>query len=374
MSRQLWIDDRVYELDWLLSSFDGQSLLAKAHQGKQRLRCACTPNGVEVYVSCRGPRFYVARMPGSGAVHAATCESGEDTNFLTGSPLYAPDVIVEQDDGSLVVIYGRPAITGIPIASMGIAGLIDLLLEQANLNRHHYRAGQDKLTWATTKHRLSGAAKTIFSKDARRCLDDQLVIPDTYSREESSQSQDALVQRIVNTNNALVCAPLKEIRRTAYGWMLVLKHLPGLRFWLSQTVANEAERNSSCLWSLTTPPRYALCIAEIKPAREQGSYTVLAMAMRQTDSAFMPCASDAESEAANRMRGEGESFLRPLRFDAPDDTPLADYALLDPDMTPVFIKSSTTNPVIDASRHSLAMLLQRHNVPIRTIAPQCNQE
>lgn len=88
-----------------------------------------------MYVAKGGNHHYISRMPGSGMLHDPSCESVADNNYLTGIVTYTPEVIVEREDGSLVVAYGPSPTETPPLNVMGIDGLFDLLIEQSGLNR-----------------------------------------------------------------------------------------------------------------------------------------------------------------------------------------------------------------------------------------------
>ena len=367
MRQRILIDNSLHELEWLSTTRAGQLLLEQLHKTKRRPLCNCVPGGVEMYVAQRGSLFYVSRMPGSGVLHDPSCESVEDTNYLTGTTAYTPDVITERSDGSLVVAYGKLTQRTPPLPTMSIAGLLDLLLEQANLNRYSHREGQEKLTWAATRNRLLGAAEGILFRHNLHALINHLAIPASFDKDSSTQEQAQFETALRTTPQALICAPFKEMRKTTYGRLLVLKHLSNLRFWVTEEVSAAAEAMSHSLFRMDRAPRYALCLGEVKPAKSEGSFTVTSLSIRTTDVAFMPCANDHEAEVSGKLRSEGASFVRPMRFDAPADMALADYALLNDEMTPIFVRTPTGNAEMDAARRALVAMFERNRTQVRII-------
>lgn len=368
MRQRILIDGKVHELDWLMTTHAGQALLGALHKTHRRPRCNCVTGGVEMYVACRGRLFYVSRMPGSGILHDPLCESVEDTNYLTGVTAYTEDVIVEREDGSLVVAFGDPPQSPPPLPVMSISGLFDLVIDQANLNRHLHNLGADKLTWTAARLRLLCAAESIFFRDTLHSLFDHIAIPPPFDKANSAQSQAQFEQALRSTPRVFICAPFKEMRKTPYGRLLILKHLANLKFWVSEEIGESAERRSCGTFSMDAPPRFALCLGEIHPAKNPGSYTVDSLSIRTTDAFFMPCSGDQAADAANQMRTEGASFLSPLRFDAPADMALADFALLNGEMTPIFITSATGNIVRNSSDGARADRFERNRAHGRIVS------
>lgn len=366
MHQRILINNAPHKLDWLLSTRAGQALLAHLYETKQHPFCNCVKgNGVKMYVARRGDHFYVARMPYSGSLHAPDCGSVEDVNFLTGITSYAPEAITEQEDGQLVVNLSAP-LTGItPVPSLSLSGLFDLLIEQAGLNRYHHHSGAVKVTWASVRDRLLAASEKLSFNDSQAAADSLLVVPKPYDKDLYASDISDFEARLRTAKDVFLCAPLKEIRQSAYGWLLVLKHLPHFRFWISHNVATAAAHTSHGQFQLDFPPRFALCLCSVRANKTPGSFTVNALSIKATDAFFMPCANERFSEVAATLREEGASFVRVLRFDAPPSTLLADYALLDATMTPVFVDAPSGDINVDSARRSLAGLFAKNGCPAR---------
>ena len=316
-----------------------------------------------MYVARRGSHFYVARMPGSGSLHAPDCASVEDVNYLTGFTAYAPEAVAELDDGCLAVNFSPSASGDDPVSSVSLSGLFDLLIEQANLNRYIHCGEPAKVTWSAVRTRILSAATNLMIGTS--ALSEQLAVPRPFDKEAGDSETADFEASLRTATPHLLCAPFKEIRKSPYGWQLVLKHLPRLRFWLSDEVAAAAEQASYGHFCLDAPPRFALCLAVVRANKTPGSFTVSHLSVKPTDASFMPCANDRFAEISDQLLKAGESFVRVLRFDAPTATPLADYALLDASMTPVFIDTPTGNLDVDATRRSLANLFEKNGCPAR---------
>jgi hypothetical protein len=317
-----------------------------------------------MYIGRRGHVYYLSRMPDSGFLHADGCDSVEDSTILSGSNSYAPGAIVEQPDGSLCLATNleRRDRQDPPLTEVSIDGLLDLIVEQADLNR--IAAGDDTRTWAAVRERLGEAATLV--RLGNTPLTSSLYLPDRYSRERSAEML-AECEGFLKTEagHAIVCAPLKEIRTTTYSWQIVLKHLPGLRLWVSKEVAEDLESR----WRMpyfSRPPHFALCLLIAKPGRREGNYSVTNMACLPTNSNFLPCMTEREASVADELICAGHHLLRPLRFDNDSSNVLADFAILDGDTPePVFVLAPTGDEVKDSAKRSMVGLMQRNHAKVK---------
>jgi len=362
--QRIALGTEIHTSKWLGETRAGQDLLAASRRASQRPRCMCVPDGVEMYVGRRGRVYYLSRMPGTGFLHADNCQSVESASLLSGIHAYAPGAIVEQSDGlvSLSLDIERTDRQTPPITRVSLDGLLETPVEQADLNR--ISPGSTARTWTSVRDRLSEAAHWI--QVGSKSLSPLLYLPERYDKELGAASQAACEAFIATAQGlALLCAPLKDFCCTAYSWKIGLKHLPGLRLWVSKDVANELEHR----WrapGFTRPPRYALCLVAAKPGRRPGNFTVTNMACLSTDSNFFPCRTDREALIASELLTAGHSLLRPLRFDCEPSQVLADFAILDgDDPEPVFVLSPTGDEELDMAKRRLASVMQRHQAPMK---------
>lgn len=362
--QRITIGTEIHTAEWLLSTRAGQFLLKEIHGTERRPRCTCKPDGVEMYVGRRGQIYYLSRMPGSGFLHEDNCASVEDSTLLSGALSYEPGAIIEGADGTLQIASNleRRERQGVPINEVGIDGVLDLLVEQANLNR--VQSDEDQRTWSIVREKLLVAADAISV--GGNPLSARLFLPERYIRERSADELAACEEKIRSADgHALIIAPLKELRLTTYSWQVVLKHLPGLRLWASKEAVEQMEAR----WAVpyfNANPEYALCLVVAKPGRREGNYTVTNMALLATDANFFPCRSMREAEVAAELFAEGHSLLRPLRFDSAPAIALADFAILDGDNpTPVFVLAPTGDEEFDTAKRSVATLMERNLAQVR---------
>ena len=354
----------VHSAEWLVSTRAGQALLAASHGTDHRPRCMCQLGGIEMYVGRRGHVYYLARMLGTGFLHAERCESVEDGKLFSGAFAYAPGAIIEEPNGilSLSANLGRMDRQPPPPTAVSIDGVLDFLVEQADINR--VNAGDEPNSWASVRDRMMEAA--TFIKLGGANLASHLYLPERYSRERGAEIL-AECESLLKTGGeyTLICAPLKEIRATTYGWQVVLKHLPGLRLWASKEAAQAMERRlrTSCF---NNPPTYALCLVAAKPGQREGNYSINNMACLTTNSRFLPCRTERQAEVADSLIKDGRStLLRPLRFDCAPVLALADFAILGDDTPePIFVLSPSGDDDLDAAKRSMANLMQRNRAKV----------
>lgn len=362
--QRIAIGTGIHTAEWLVSTRAGQLLLKESHGTDRRPRCMCQPGGVEMYVGRRGQVYYLSRMPGSGFLHADHCASVEDNTLLSGALSYAPGAILEGSDGTLQLAANldRRERQAEPITEVSIDGLLDFLMEQANLNR--VQTGEESRTWSIVREKLIAASQAITVGTVP--LSAVLFLPDRYVRERSANELAACEAKIRAAHGgALILAPLKELRLTTYSWQVVLKHLPGLRLWASKEAAEQMEARWAAPY-FNANPEYALCLVVAKPARREGNYTVTNMAVLATDANYFPCRSHREAEVAAELIAEGHPVLRPLRFDRDPGLVLADFAVLDGDNpTPVFVLAPTGADEFDAAKRSVAALMERNHAQVK---------
>lgn len=363
--RRIAIGAEIHPADWLVSAPAGQSLLRAHRHSGHRPRCMCVPHGVEMYIGRRGTNYYLARMPGTGFLHAEDCESVEDNTFYSGAAAYMPGVIVEAADGALSMVADldrlqRPTD---PITAASMDGLLDLLTEHAALNR--LPAHARSRSWPAIRDRLLSASQWI--RIGGEPLGARLFVPMRYELETSAASLiacEAFLKEHSDQGHALICAPLKDVIPTPYGWRVILKHLPNLRLWTSRDIASTLQTR----WGsphFDTPPRWALCLVSAKPGRLPGNYSITNMACLPTDAHYMPCGEPRTATVLDALVAEGLSLLRPLRFDCDPQQPLADFVILRDDTPePVFVLAKE-NDVACAEKSALVSILRRNQAQVR---------
>lgn len=356
LNQRLQVQGKIHEAKWLLRTHAGQQLLANAYSAPVRPRCMCMPTGVEMVVAKRGSRYYLARMPGSGPLHAATCPCIEASdNYLSGVDCYRPGVIDQEPDGSLSVRFDPATPRGRDLPSVGIEGLLDLLIDEAGLNVYDPAAAP--MRWQAANKALHRAAQLIRMGDT--LLADRMLVAEPFDKDNRDAQHGRQLDFLGAEPGRLVVAPLREIAKTEYGWKVTLKHLPAIRFWLPKQVGQDLYARCGGLVALDAPPP-ALCCVVTKPARQESSFGIAAIAIRRVDDALIPCNSATEADIAGALAGDGRRFIRPLRFDSAWDRVLADYAFSHDGRDCLgFAFLPSGNDILDEAKRRTAMPLIR---------------
>lgn len=343
------LGSQQHTLTWLMSTHQGQQVLAAAHANGTRPRCLCIPAGIEMYIARRKNTFYLARRPGTGMLHAPDCPSMEDVNLFSGASRYAAEAIVELPDGGLQIRYAESSAHSPGAQSVGIDGLLDLLIETASLNE--WETSKAERSWPSVRDRLISAAGQILM-DGNGSIASCLLLPvnfdkSTYDRQRLAD--EAFLSGADDTR--FILAPLREARASQFGWQLSLKHAPRTKFWISKRLGHELEARSAGTIQLDAVDFPALCLARTRRTRGEG-FAVEALALRRIDRGYMPCLSNEESLAAAQLAAKSIPHIRPLRFDMPFDTPLCDYAITDRggSLWPVFVMEATGSTLLDATK------------------------
>ena len=92
---------RINEHTYQLGASAFGAALVEAHARRIRPLCMCLGRGVEMYVAKIAGKFYIKRMPGTGAHHAPVCDSYEEPQELSGLGQVMGTAITENPDDGL---------------------------------------------------------------------------------------------------------------------------------------------------------------------------------------------------------------------------------------------------------------------------------
>ncbi|MDK9702445.1 MAG: DUF1173 domain-containing protein [Sulfuritalea sp.] len=355
----------THAVEWLLRTVTGQGILASAHAAGERPRCQCVPATVEMYVAKRGRRYYLARMPGSGPLHAPHCNSLEAANLLSGMDCYAEGALAHEMDGAMRVRFDAAVELGENLPACGMNGLLDVLIEGAGLNVVAVGA-EPRVRSAEALQRLRDAATKVLLAD-RGPLSRFLLVPEPFEKERADVQNEGYLALLASDPLPLVCSTIRTLQPSEFGWLLRLKHLPRIKFWLSQTTG--AALFSRCAGTLGPEDVIgSLCLLQVKQGRSTDSFSVKGIALRQIDARKMPVLSNAEMVVANELVLHGSGFVRPLRFDAPWSRVLADYLLTqDAAASLAFVFSPTGCTDYDEAKKRVAGPLIRGGIAIELL-------
>lgn len=334
------LGEKVYS-GRFLGTHPGQNIL-KTYHGDTRLRprCLCVPGGVPMQVTQRGERFHLARMPGTGILHAKSCPDNEDVNLFSGVSCYTPAALQTSATGDWIVRLAINTLPGLPIPAMSLNGLLDLMIETAGLHSFEPASPRPQ-AWSFTRSLLQSAARRMQIDGVGR-LADLLLVPERYNQDGRSEMRAALEGFFASQDAEtprFVCSYLREAQQTEFGHMLTLKQLPEFRFWISGNLPDSLPlRDDADGGGL-------LVLAMVKQGRKAGNAKVQSIAWRRLSPRVILSANSSEDAAIEQFISQGQNFFKPLRFDAPAEVPLADFILTSKESTqPVFVLHDSAVP------------------------------
>ena len=355
MSKQrILLNHQSHLLNYLLTSPAGQDVLKEAYADGVVPRCQCKASGVEMYISRRGNTYYLAKLPDSGFLHANDCPSGCAGGVISGLETYGHGAVVYRDLKYRVhYTESRSFIDRLP-CTCTIDGLLDLLMELAGLNTKY---PNETSTWGTYFQKMREVSGTIEVNGQN--LADLLFVPQSFDM-ESADEINAEISRHLDQSGKVqwVCAPLKSVQSTKYGWLIKLKHLGKQFFWVSSQTSRLSTVRSSSPINMGAPPEHAMCLLGIRPGRDHFNFNVTEFAIRPTDTSLFPT-SDKLNGLLAFLLGQRLPVIRPLRYDAHPDHVMADFGLIQENsVIPAF--KLTKEDSNNGDRRRLAHLIQRN--------------
>jgi Protein of unknown function (DUF1173) len=339
--------------------------LAAAHAVRQRPKCLCLVQGIEMYVARLGEGFIVKRMPGTGSRHAPDCASYEPPPEASGLGQVLGTAIKEDPATgetalrlgfSMSKLGGRttmpaPGSPSDSVASDGsklsLRGLLHYLWDQAELTR--WQPGfAGKRSWGTVrKHLLLATENKVARGEALRS---RLYIPEPFSIEQ----RDALnARRIAQWGHAvatpgkpqhlmLLIGEVKEIVPARYGFKAVIKHVPDQAFALDEQLYRRLGRrfdSELALWA-SADTVHMVVIATFGVS-EAGIPAIGEMSLMPVTPQWLPIEDSFERQLVERLVADGRAFIKGLRYNLPRGECVAAATLTD---------TSTTGPLLFIER------------------------
>jgi hypothetical protein len=330
--------------------------LAAAHADRQRPKCLCHVQGIEMYVARLAGTdqgFIVKRMPGTGNRHAPDCASYEPPPEASGLGQVLGTAIREDPATgetalrlgfSMSKLGGRTTMPAPGSASdsvtsdgmkLSLRGLLHYLWDQAGLTR--WQPGfAGKRNWGTVrKHLLLAAENKVARGEALRS---RLYIPEPFSIER----RDTLTaRRVAQWSHAaatpgkplhlmLLIGEVKEIVPARYGFKAVIKHVPDQAFALDEQLYPRLGRrfdSELALWAYAdTVHMVGIATFGVSDA---GIPTIGEMSLMPVTPQWLPIEDSFERQLVERLVAEGRGFIKGLRYNLHRDQCLATAMLTD---------------------------------------------
>jgi len=346
----------LYDVDGKIYADDApglQAALAAIYNTDKRPHCLCRPEGVPMYVS-RFTDFVIKRMPESGGTHAPDCDSFEIADADSGRGLHAGEAIQVLDDGQLRLRLGftltryegrsvphappsgsaKDSVAA-PRGALSIGALLHLLWNEAGFNKWSPRMA-GKRHWGVIQYYLLQAAGAMEAKGGR--LSDYLLVPEAF---RSDKKQEILVRhnaQLAHLGKAdagvfpmlVLIGEVKQLEETSHGARVTIKHLPEIALEVAEDLLKGLRRHFGALIeSVQTNEGGALIVACTIRQRAPGRYCMEAASLMLVNEQWIPVNNRFERAVADALIAANRSFIKVLRYGAPERFAYANFVLRD---------------------------------------------
>ena len=128
---------------------------------------------------------------------------------------------------------------------------------------------------------------------------------------------------------------LKELRATALGYELVLKHLPYGAFFIEEKAGARAKRTFEPELQALSAGQVKLIAACLFHAKREHVYQIESLTLMMTSSEWIPLDHGYEKDLVDKLVAEQRAFLKPLRYDAKHAGKFPNFLLLDAGEQPI---------------------------------------
>lgn len=340
---------------------DVQKLLKIDYERGVRPRCLCNATGVEMTIRKLPSRYVIAKMPDSGHVHDANCDSYSPEDADIGvreakSHLPKPDANGTTWMKLNVALSEKPEqLTNRPVrhfsresrhpssGQTSLLGLLQHAWSESGLNRWHPNMAS-KRGWRTIHRLINEYATTVVA--SKRPLQSRLFIPAPFNLatrlqqlEEFQEFMQPFEQAPDGTVQfAILIGEVTTLASTRFGGRISIKHLKDFNFWLSSDAYEKiTQRFERAIRHVNEPEtlNHVVGIFLVRRSNEGQSYHVRTGALMVTNANWIPVESSYERQIADALVASNRHFMKPLRYDCEDDVVLPDFLLLDLTSKPV---------------------------------------
>ncbi|MBE2242146.1 MAG: DUF1173 domain-containing protein [Burkholderiaceae bacterium] len=330
--------------------------IAAAHAARQRPRCLCLVEGIEMYIARlagTSEGYIVKRMPDTGSHHAPDCPSYEPPPEASGLGQVLGSAITEDPvtgetmlklDFPLAKMPGRSTMPhagseGDSVSSTGtklsLRGLLHYLWDQAELTRWH-PGFAGKRTWATVRrHLLQAAEHKLARGDALRA---RLYVPEPFTidrREAISARRLTQWQHVVATPGKpqrlmLLIGEVKEIVPARFGFKAIVKHMPDQAFAIDEQLYRLLGRcfePELALWG-ATDDIHMVMVATFGVS-SAGVPAIVEMSLMPVTAQWLPIEDSFERQLVEHLVADGRAFIKGLRYNLHREQRVATATLTD---------------------------------------------
>lgn len=319
------VDGVAHEVGMLVNTQRGQQRLRELQAAGRRPLCPCAP-GAALYVTQRCGRYCLAKMPGSGPLHARSCGHYVAATWADGLDAYAGSAVSRATTGRSRLKLCRDAGRDAHADAVSLDGLFDFILSEAGLN---YRDPQTRRSWSLVRGQLLSAA-ALFELDNGDALGDLFFIPSLLARDDyPAQVAHCLDWMRAGGTYHFVVAPVSRVMPSPFGYGVRLKYLPSLTIWIKRAVMDQwLSRWCEGIDTHLLGGQPLLALVEVRASGKSHEAYAAGISFRFVASDYQPVAHPALVEECIQL-GTAGPVVSPLRFDAPLSHPMADLILTD---------------------------------------------
>ncbi|WP_300659005.1 DUF1173 domain-containing protein [Hydrogenophaga sp.] len=350
---------------WNKGTTGFEEAVAQAHEQHLRPRCLCQRDtqgqGIEMYVARLLDGYIVKRMPNTGSQHATACPSYEPPADLSGLGQLLGTAILENPstgtttlklDFPMTKMPGRSApppasSTASSASSQGnkltLRSLLHYLWDQAELTRWQ-PSFTGKRSWATVRRHLLRAAENKVV--GGHPLLASLYIPEVFSVENKDAITARRLQQWTRSRPTsgspqplmLMIVEVKEIVPARYGHKAVIKHVPDQPFGLDDQLYRRLARcfeQELALWS-AVENLHMLMIATFRMT-DAGLPNIVELSLMPATAQWHLIEDHFDRQLLEKLVGEGRSFIKCLRYNAPTSKVGVSASLTDCGASPHFL-------------------------------------
>ncbi|MBX9793354.1 MAG: DUF1173 domain-containing protein [Burkholderiaceae bacterium] len=381
--RAITIQGVRYEEHWLQDNYlAAQDVLRNAYDSAVSPLCMCKPEGVKLYVS-KHNRYFLARLPESGPLHAMDCPSYESPPAMSGRRCYYGGSL-EERDGCYIVMPAFPLDGWWPstasrsprgeanrearkIVGVGLEGLLHLTWEASRFATWFPRMA-GKRNWGLVRHFVEAAARHIEIDGIE--LGGCIWVPEAFDRQKRREQllfQQARIEQLVGglkdtQRQFLVLGAVKSISSTQRDDRLLISHMPEAPFWMQREMRPLVTRAIGEFDPFAEGAETRLiCLAQVEKDRH-GGLQVRDAAFMIVDREWMPVRTRFEQRVAAQLREQGRSFTKPLRYECSPDMAVPNFLLLDVGSEPGYMEIFSGFGSSREQKNRLASLEQRQQL------------
>lgn len=388
MEQMIKINGRLVAREHLSAPLwqEAMSHLMNAHG---RAVCMCSPNAPQMYVTHRGDKFFLARVPGSGSTHHPACPSFDVDDTAAepsdGRTVLTPSFPLFHESGARGLSGGRSHRTPTATESSDVnVSSLDTLLKQlwrrSEFNRWLPRMA-GKRNWEVIRRHIEETATSISL--GKQPLEDRLLLPTPFFRENAGEHSSQNLGRLsalcshVNgrSNLALVFGIARSYQPSKFGCRIQVRHLPEVVFYIGQQLGELITKTYQFeLLGLGRDNDSEVLALLLVEQSDKGNFIVSDIALLRTTSDFIPVRTSFEGQLISHLIARGRAFIRPLLASEDDSTsPVAFLTDAGTSVVPVHIALGEASAV---GRHphawvwNPAMCALSETSPLPSIVPR----